>query len=206
MHETPEGQGEDEEAEVTAEKRIGGAERHRVDELEERLPARHGAQPGHEGDPGGGQGQEAPNHGFDDRPPGEPELILQFPVHIRGGRASGDGQVTVEKDQKADADDQEKPAAQRQHGQEYLGVADLLEPQPVRVERDELRDRNESPQGQGPEEHRLRGRSESRQSPDRRRGCQLTARPLSAPARPSSLARSPASPYGRGGERRLGTG
>src|SRR5207249_9427237 len=88
------------------------------------------------------------------------------------------GQARGKKGQKANADEQEKPAAQRQHGQEYVGVADLLEPQPVRVERYELRDRNESPQGQGPEEHRLRGRSESRQSPDRRRGCQLTARPL----------------------------
>ncbi len=69
------------------------------------------------------------------------------------------------------------------------------------AERDELRDRNESHQGQGPEEHRLGGTI--RESPDRRRGCQLTSRPLSAPAGPSSLARSPASPWTR---RRATTG
>jgi len=136
--EPPERQEEHEEAQIEAEHGILEAERRAVEVAENGLPVRARAQPRDDGDQQQDDGQEAPDERLDHHASRQAELILQLPQDVGGGGARRQREVGPEEEGDGERDGGEERAAQREGGQEDLAVADLLEPQPVGVERDEL--------------------------------------------------------------------
>ena len=194
VHEPPERQDEDEEPEVEAEHRILGTERRPVDVAEHGFPVGGRTQRRHDGDQQQHDRQKPPDEWLDHDAPGQAQLVLELPQHVRRRRARGHGEVGPEEQRDDERDRPEQATAQGQRGQENLGVADLLEPEPVGVQRDELQQHREHDQRDHEVRQRLRrahrphatGRVTSRGA--RRRG--MTPDPVSArrSRRPSTRA------------------
>src|SRR5206468_9842060 len=131
-------QDEDEEAQVVAEQRVDGAERRGVEVAEHRLPVDGGPHAGGQRDQQQHDRQEPADQRLDDHATREPELILELPDDVGRRRAGGERQVGVEEDEHADRQRGEERSAQGQRLDEDFFVADLDEPEPVRVERHDL--------------------------------------------------------------------
>ena len=143
VEQPPERQHEEVEAEVAAEERVRLAERGRVDVLQHRGPGAGGAGPREERDHRDDRQEQAPDERLQDRASGQPELVLELPEHVRRGGARGHRQVGEEEDEDDGAEPEEEPAAERQARGEDRGEADLLEPEPVGVQRHGLADEAE---------------------------------------------------------------
>ena len=172
VEEPPERQLEEVEAEVAAEQRIHPPERGGVHVREDDVPGGGGARPGHEGDDRH-HGQEQPaDERLEDGAAGEAELVLELPVDVGRRRARGQRQVREQKQEDGAAEPEEEPAVERQPRGEDLGEPDLVEPEPVRVERNGLPARRDDAHGEQQPEAEPRARS----SADRRRRTRRHAR------------------------------
>jgi hypothetical protein len=155
VDEPPERQDEDEEAQVAAEERIGDAERRRVDVAQHRLPVDGRAHPGRQRDQQQHDRQESADQGLDHHATRQPELVFELPDDVGRRRAGRERQVGVEKDEDGDSQRGEERSAERERLHEDVRVPDLAEPEPVGVQRHDLRDQAE---GQEDEEEQQDGR------------------------------------------------
>ncbi len=146
VEQPPEREHEEVEAEVAPEERIGLAEGGAVEVLDHGRPGAGGAGPREDRDHPDDRQEEAAHQRLEDGAPGQPELILQLPQHV-GRRGPGrHREIDEEEDEDRGPQPEEEPAADRQPRSEDGGEADLLEPQPVRVERDRLAHHGEDDQ------------------------------------------------------------
>jgi hypothetical protein len=136
----PERQREHEESELVAEDGIAGGERLGVHVDQHGLPVDAGPQSRGDRDHGQHDRQEPPDQRLDHHPSRQAELILQLPQDVGRRRAGREREVRPQEHQDPDGHRREQRALQRQRGPEDPGVADLLEPQEVRVERHDLDD------------------------------------------------------------------
>jgi len=149
-------QREHEESEVAAEERIDRAERYRARVLEQSFPARARAQTGRERDERQDDGQEAPDDRLDHDASRQPELVFQLPQDIGASAPGGERQVPIKEHQHDHGDGGEERAPQLEGGEKDPGVADLLEPQPVGVEGNDLTHQAQGHEAQDQEQGGLR--------------------------------------------------
>ena len=152
----PERQDEHEEPEILTEDRVDRSERLGVLVPEDDFPVHAGPQSRHGGDRQQDDGQEAADERFDHHAAGQAELVLQLPQHVGRGGAGGEHEVRGQEDQDRDHHRGEQGAAQRQRRPEDARVADLAEPQPVRVERHDLGADRQQEEQADQEQDRLR--------------------------------------------------
>src|SRR5256885_881185 len=127
--------------------------------------------------------QKAPDQRLDPHPPRQAELVLELPDHVGRGGPRGQGQVDVEEDEDAERQAREEGSAERERRGEDRGIADLLEPEPVGVERNELRDEAE---GQEQEEQQADRLAAVHGAPARTLRCRGSRTSGTRAARPSA--------------------
>jgi len=86
VEKAPERQPEDEEGEVLAEEGVRGAEGRGVDIAQHQLPGGARAQAGEHGDHRDHRQEESPDQRLEDRPAGQPELVVELPEDVRRRR------------------------------------------------------------------------------------------------------------------------
>ena len=154
--EPPQRQREHEKTELAAEDRIATRERLGVDERQHGLPVDAGPQPRGDRDDRQHDRQEPSDERLDHDASRQAELVFQLPQHVGRRRAGGEGEVGPQEDEDAERDGSEERALQRQRGPEDAGVADLLEPQEVGVERHDLDDGGQRQEEDDQQDDRLR--------------------------------------------------
>ena len=122
------------EGDVLLEQRVQHAERLGVPVEQDRLPFGAGGQPHQDGQDGGHRLDQPLEERLQHHPAGQPEGLLELPEHVRRSRADGGAQVHDEEQEGQEPDADQDAAACRGDPQEDGQVADLLEPEPVRVE------------------------------------------------------------------------
>jgi hypothetical protein len=104
-----------------------------------------GAHPGCERDQQQHHRQEPADQRLDHDAAGQPELVLELPDHVRRRGAGRERQVGVQEDEDRDGQRAEERPSEREGLHENVRVPELAEPEPVRVQRHDLRDQ---PEGQ----------------------------------------------------------
>ena len=138
VEKAPQRQVEDEESNVATEERIGAAERRPVEVAQHHVPRRAGPEPGQNADHGDDGQEQLSNQRLEDGAAGQAELVVELPQHVRSRGAGGEPEVAVDEQEDHPTHSEEQPSAERQHGGEDVGEADLVVPEPVGVQRHRL--------------------------------------------------------------------